>query len=142
MKRENEGKIKERIKQREKMSELASNSYIQMDDRPKEKLIERNLQEKFFINDLGNKTDPLYERVKNKYQDNEYLQQNYLNKYISNEKPGVKEFYLKYVEYIKNLYLAITLQKREKMKQINSRIIRMIFNPKLKRKYLMRKRKS
>ena len=98
MKRENQGKINQKIKNREKMSELASNSFIQMDDRPKEKLIEKNLLEKSFINDLGNYADPLYEKVQNKYQDNEQIRQNYLNKYVQNEKPGVKVFYQKYVE--------------------------------------------
>lgn len=100
MKQEQQSKINGVIKQREKMSELVSNSFHQMIEKPKEKFIEKTLLEKSFVSELGQRSDPIYKKAKNCYLDKEYLQQKYLNKYVFNEKPGVKDFYEKYVEYI------------------------------------------
>ena len=98
MNRERFKLINQRIKNREKLSEIVSNSFRQLDDKQKEKFIQKNLEEKSLIGELGYRLDPTMEKVRNSYLDKEYLRQNYLRKYIFNEKPTVKEFYDKYVE--------------------------------------------
>lgn len=98
MKSLSQNRMNSKIKQREKMSELASNSFMQMDDKSKDRLIDRNIQDKSFINELGSKIDPIMEKAKNTYLDREYLQQQYLNKYVGKEKHAVKDYYNKYVE--------------------------------------------
>jgi len=100
MNRERYNLINQRIKKREKMSEIVSNSFKQLDDKLKDKFIEKNLEEKSLISELGYRMDPTIEKVRNNFLDKEFLRQNYLKKYISNEKPTVKEFYDKYVEYV------------------------------------------
>jgi hypothetical protein len=95
MKRENEARIKDRILQREKLSELASTSFSKMSNKQKERLIEKNLQGNSMFAELGKNQDPLNERVKNRFNEKELLQKNYL---VSNAKAGVNEYYEKYVE--------------------------------------------
>ena len=81
------------------MSELISNTFLQKVEKPKEKLIEKNLMEKSFISELGLNNDPIYIKAKNNYLEKQFLQQNFLNKNVCNEKPVVKEYYNRYVEY-------------------------------------------
>jgi len=101
MKLENEKLIREKIKEREKRSEIASNSVLNMTDKNKDKLIDKNIQDKSLLSDLGRNHDPLYEKTNKKYMENEYLQQNYLSRFVSNEKPDVRDFYEKYVDNYK-----------------------------------------
>jgi len=97
-----------------------------MSDKTKDKLIDRNIQDKSLLSELGRTNDPLYDRTNKKYLENEYLQQNYLSRFVTNEKPVVREFYEKYVdnykpeerkEYIANKYPNYTNELLEQMER-------------------------
>ena len=70
-----------------------------MDDKEKERFLEKNLQEKSLIGEVGHRVDPNMKRARDKFLEKENVQQNYLKQFVSYEKPSVKEFYNKYVEY-------------------------------------------
>jgi hypothetical protein len=137
MNRERYNLINQRIKKREKMSEIVSNSFKQLDDKSKDKFIDKNLEEKSLMSELGYRMDPTIEKVRNNYLDKEFLRQNYLKKYISNEKPTVKEFYDKYVEYANYNLGTIHLKIIMKQQLIDSQITSKSYSIKSNKNKLM-----
>ena len=104
-----QNKINDRVKRRVKLTEVAS-TYAKKYSM-KDKLIDKNLLENSFVSQLGNRNEHSYSKVIKNYLNKEYLQQNYLKKNVFNEKPVVKEFYSKYVEYCYKINEAITFLK-------------------------------
>ena len=104
-----QNKINDRVKRRVKLTEVAS-TYAKKYSM-KDKLIDKNLLENSFVSQLGNRNEHSYSKVIKNYLNKEHLQQNYLKKNVFNEKPVVKEFYSKYVEYCYKINEAITFLK-------------------------------
>jgi len=110
LQKEFKDRIRNKINQREQMSKIASDSFMNNDDKQKEKFIQNNLSKEFFLND-PNKRDDRYQRALDKYKEAEMIKQHLLKKNNYNDKQGVKDYYSKYVDNYKEEFKE-ELQKK------------------------------
>jgi hypothetical protein len=93
--KEQQVKIKQKIKERENRSQVASEKALQLKNYEKDDLIKKNEADVFFLHRI--RKDPILEKAKKKNAENQDRMPE-LAKHIRNEKPDVVSYYEKCVE--------------------------------------------